>query len=57
MKNNTITELNTEIEKRIEEMEKPGYEFPKKFTRLDYAVTGTVAFICLALIVIGGFLS
>ncbi len=55
MKTTDIAELNAEIEKRIEEMEQPGYEFPRRFSKADYIVTFTVAFICLALIIAGAF--
>lgn len=56
MKNTDISALNEEIEKRIEEMERADYEFPRKFSKLDYVVTATVAFICLALIIAGAFI-
>lgn len=55
MKTIDIAELNTEIEKRIDEMEQPDYEFPRRFSKTDYIVTVTVAFICLALIIAGAF--
>lgn len=56
MKNTDISELNEEIERRIEEMERADYEFPRKFSKLDYVITATVAFICLALIIAGAFI-
>lgn len=56
MKTTDLAELNTEIERRIEEMEQTGYEFPRRFSKVDYIVTITVAFICLALIVAGAFI-
>ena len=56
MKTTDLAELNAEIEKRIEEMEKPGYEFPRRFSKVDYIATVTVAFVCLALIIAGAFI-
>lgn len=56
MKTTDLTELNAEIEKRIDEMEQPGYEFPRRFSRTDYISTFTVAFICLVLIIAGAFI-
>lgn len=55
MKNTDLAALNEEIEKRIEEMERDDYEFPRRFSRLDYIVTAVVAVVCLALIICGGF--
>lgn len=56
MKNTDIAALNEEIERRIEEMESEDYEFPKRFSKLDYAVTAVVAIACLALVICGAFI-
>lgn len=56
MKGTDLAALNEEIEKRIEEMESGSYEFPRRFSRLDYTITAVVAAICLALIICGGFI-
>ena len=56
MKNTDMAALNEEIEKRIEEMEKEDYEFPKRFSGLDYMVTVVVAAACLALVICGAFI-
>ncbi len=56
MKNTDITALNEEIEKRIEEMEREDYEFPRRFTRLDYTVTAVIGMICLTLVICGAFI-
>lgn len=50
-----IQKLNAEIERRIEEMEKPNYQFPKRFSRKDYIITTVVAMLCLLGIVYVGF--
>lgn len=49
--------LDEEVEKRISEMEAPGYEFPKRFSKKDYIVTAAVILLCLAAVIAGGFLS
>lgn len=51
----TIQKLNAEIERRIEEMEKPNYQFPERFSRKDYIITTVVAMLCLLGIVYVGF--
>lgn len=48
--------LNEEIEKRIAEMESPGYEFPDRFSKKDYIFTVIVGVVCLIGIIIGAFL-
>ena len=50
---NKLKNLMNDSEKRIDEMEQPDYEFPRRFSKTDYIVTVTVAFICLALIIAG----
>lgn len=57
MKNTDIAELQQEIENRIAQMEDTDYEFPRRFSRLDYAITVIVAVICLAAIIGGAFLA
>lgn len=54
---NNADELNIEIERRISEMEKPNYEFPQRFSKRDYIFAAAVAVICLAAIIVGGFIS
>ncbi len=50
-----IQNLNAEIERRIEEMEKQDYQFPERFSRKDYIITTVVAVLCLLGIVFAGF--
>ena len=50
-----IQNLNAEIERRIEEMEKTNYQFPERFSRKDYIITTVVAVLCLLGIVFVGF--
>lgn len=56
MKNNDLTELNNEIERRISEMEREDYEFPRRFSKADYIITAVVAAVCLAFIIGGAFI-
>ena len=53
MKDNYELHFMDEVEKRISEMEKETYEFPKRFSKKDYIVTIIVIFVCLVG-VIGG---
>lgn len=46
-------QLDAEIERRICEMEKNDYEFPKRFAKKDYIILALVAAICLAMLIIG----
>ncbi len=55
MKNTDITALNEEIERRIEEMEREDYEFPRRFSKADYTVTAVIAVICLIMVICGAF--
>ncbi len=57
MKKSDITELQSEIESRIAQMENENYEFPRRFSRKDYVFTAIVAAICLAAIIGGAFIS
>ena len=45
-----------EIEKKILEMEKESYEFPKRFSKKDYIATAIVILICLAGVIGGAFI-
>lgn len=56
MKNDTLTELNNEIERRIAEMEREDYEFPRRFSKLDYIITAAVVIICLAFVIGGAYI-
>ncbi len=56
MKDKDLTELNNEIERRIAEMEREDYEFPRRFSKADYILTAAVAVICLAFIIGGAFI-
>lgn len=57
MKKSDITELQSEIESRISQMESENYEFPRRFSCKDYIFTAIVAAICLAAIIGGAFIS
>lgn len=48
--------LNTEIEDRISEMEKPDYEFPQRFSKTDYIITAVVIGVCLIAVIAGAFI-
>ena len=50
-----IQNLNAEIERRIEEMEKTNYQFPERFSKNDSIITTVVAVLCLLGIVFVGF--
>lgn len=45
-----------EVEKKIIEMEKENYEFPQRFSKKDYIITGIVVVICLIGVVLGAFI-
>lgn len=45
-----------EVEKKILEMEKESYEFPKRFSKKDYIATAIVILICLAGVIGGAFM-
>lgn len=49
-------EFNQELEKRINEIEAPNYEFPKQLNKLDYLIILVVILICFVGIVLGAFL-
>lgn len=48
--------LHEEIEKRLEEMEKPDFEFPQRFSKRDYLITAVVAVVCLVILIIGAYI-
>ena len=56
MKTSYDKKLDQEIEKRISEMEKTDYVFPKRFSFKDYVITGVVVLVCLAAVIAGGFI-
>ena len=43
-------ELNAEVTKRLAMMEEPGYEFPKRMTKVDFAIAGVIMAICLVVL-------
>ena len=43
-------ELNAEIEKRLAEMEEPGYEFPERMKKIDWIVAGIIMAVCLVVV-------
>ena len=45
------------LKNTISEMENEDYEFPKRFSKKDYIITGIVVLICLAGIILGAFLA
>ena len=49
-------QFNEELKKRIEEIENPNYEFPKKLNKFDYFLVVGVVIICLIGIILGAFL-
>ena len=44
------TELNAEVTKRLAMMEEPGYEFPKRMTKLDFGIAGIIMALCLIIV-------
>ena len=46
-------QLNRETETRLEQMERPDYLFPKRFSRWDYCLWGLVTVGCLLLLLAG----
>ena len=45
-----------EVEKKILEMEKETYEFPKRFSKKDYIATVVVILVCLIGVIGGAFI-
>ena len=56
MNDNYESRFMDEIEKKILEMEKESYEFPKRFSKKDYIATAIVILICLAGVIGGAFI-
>ena len=52
----TQIDIEKEILNKIEEMESNDYIFPDKFNKKDYIITITIAFVCLAGIILGAFI-
>ena len=44
------TELNAEVTKRLSMMEEPGYEFPERMRKSDYAIAGLIMAVCLVIL-------
>ena len=44
------TELNAEVTKRLAMMEEPGYEFPTRMKRTDFAIAGVIMAVCLVVL-------
>jgi hypothetical protein len=44
------TELNAEVTKRLAMMEEPGYEFPTRMRKADFAIAGVIMAVCLAVL-------
>jgi lipopolysaccharide/colanic/teichoic acid biosynthesis glycosyltransferase len=48
--------LDKEIENRIKVMESTDYSFAKRFSKIDYTITGLVVFICIVILIAGAYL-
>lgn len=57
MKDNYEACFMDELEKKILEMEKDTYEFPKRFSKKDYIATVVVILICLIGVIGGAFIA
>lgn len=44
------TELNAEVTKRLAMMEEPGYEFPERMKKADFAIAGIIMAVCLVVL-------
>lgn len=44
------TELNAEVNKRLGMMAEPGYEFPERIKKIDFAIAGIIMVVCLAVV-------
>lgn len=42
-------ELDAEVAKRLGMMEEPGYEFPERMRKSDFAIAGAIAVVCLVI--------
>lgn len=56
-KDNYEAQFMAEVEKKIIEMESKSYEFPERFSKKDYIITGIVILICLVGVIGGAFIS
>lgn len=56
MKQEYQEQFMDEIEKKIQEMEAPDYEFPQRFSKKDYLFTAVVGICCLIFIIAGVFI-
>ena len=43
-------ELNAEVTRRLDMMQEPGYEFPQRMGKRDFAVAGVLMAVCLVLV-------
>lgn len=43
-------ELNAEVTKRLAMMEEPGYEFPTRMKKTDFAIAGVIMAVCLVVL-------
>ena len=41
------TELNAEVTKRLNMMQEPGYEFPERMRKADFAIAGVLMLVAL----------
>ncbi|MDR0519600.1 MAG: hypothetical protein LBG82_06075 [Clostridiales Family XIII bacterium] len=48
--------IESELERRIADMEDEGYEYPKRFGRRDYIFVGIAVALCVFAVVAGAFL-
>ena len=44
------TELNDEVTRRLAMMEEPGYEFPTRMKKVDFAIAGIIMAVCLVVL-------
>lgn len=43
-------ELNSEVVKRLGEMQDPTYEFPERMKKADFAIAGVIMALCLVVV-------
>lgn len=55
-KNIDENEMKKKIESRINEMENPNYEFPKRMDKKDYLVAISMMIFCFVMIILGYYL-
>lgn len=51
-----VSQLDKEIEKRIQAMESKDYKFAQRFSKKDYIITAVVVIVCLVAIIAGAFI-